>query len=224
MSQKISQELLKIIETLGKMEFIISKIDSSIFVKNCNKIINEKTIYLTNLLETISEKYKDNITQIVSKYNEKLEIIYSEFYCQYTTIQNELQDATLNKRIAMVNYQKIINDSEKNILEHSNKKNSLKLKNTMHKKIIDVCNQKIIICQKNFIQKMEEISKDFESYEISNESKIYNILKGNKKYLEILNDIENRIDKINTDSILEYIREDTIDFITKILQIKQIEE
>ena len=51
MSQKISQELLKIIETLGKMEFIISKIDSSIFVKNCNKIINEKTIYLTNLLE-----------------------------------------------------------------------------------------------------------------------------------------------------------------------------
>ena len=42
MSEQISKELLKIMNSISDMENTISKIDAAIFIKKSNKIIQEK--------------------------------------------------------------------------------------------------------------------------------------------------------------------------------------
>lgn len=229
MKEKISEELLKIIEIVGNTEYDIYKLDSSIFVRESEDAINNAILQLNNLLKSIAtnkdlKKYEEKTESLISKYNEKLNFIYDEFYCQYKIIQNELQDANLNQRIATISYQKIVNEFNEENPKIIDKKFTLKMKNKMYKKVVDVCNKKLTICSKNFKKQLEKISTSLDEYVenyLKNES--HHIINFNKYYEKVLTDIESEIDNINENEIINSIKEENIDFIAKILLVKEIQ-
>ena len=54
--------------------------------------------------------------------------------------------------------------------------------------------------------------------------KIINIFVGNKKYKEVLEDYNKIVNKIDAQDIVNKIREDTIDFVTEILELTEIKD
>jgi len=119
MNEQLNKELLKIINDIGEIESTISKIDGAIFIKNSEKLMNEKITYLCNLLQVEAgsfgqnkDNYFDNVERIIAHYKQKLNMVYDEFYCQYVNIQNEIQEARISQRVVMINYQKLINQKQ----------------------------------------------------------------------------------------------------------------
>lgn len=148
MSQKVSEMLIKMLNELTTIETTASKIDAAIFVRTNNKVIEEKISYLYNLLGLEAKSYNQNmnkhfehIENIIKIYREKLQIVYDELYLQYTNIQNEISEARLNQKIAIINYQKVINDLEVNPRENQKLKDKIKNKSDVYKQIIEKCNK-----------------------------------------------------------------------------------
>ena len=79
-------------------------------------------------------------------------MVYDEFYCQYVNIQNELQEANNNRRIAMINYQKLVNMSENSASQNSvfQQKENIRKKNQDNKKIIEMCNTEFVVSREKF--------------------------------------------------------------------------
>ena len=126
MSEQVSIELLKVMNEIADNETVIAKIDASIFLRESEQRINEKVAYLYNMMEIEAKNcnqkqylYFDDVNLIITHYKQKLNMVYDEFYCQYVNIQNELQEANNNRRIAMINYQKLVNMSEKSASQNS---------------------------------------------------------------------------------------------------------
>ncbi|MCI8309616.1 MAG: hypothetical protein HFJ45_05410 [Clostridia bacterium] len=243
MSEQISQELLRIIDEINSIDGMISKIDAAIFVRKTNKIIKDKIACLYDILYTKAnvysqnrENFYENIELIVSHYKQKLNMLYDETYCQYVNVQNELQEAKLKKNIVMVNYQKTINDKEEDLnLDKDlikSKKNILKSKNEKYINAIKKCEEKLKNCAENFEKKVNDdfiIISNLQECEKNNiiqkiKFKIINIFVGNKKYKEVLEDYNKIVNKIDAQDIVNKIREDTIDFVTEILELTEIKD
>lgn len=277
MSEQISKALLKIINDISDTESTISKIDGAIFVRNNEKIINEKVAYLYNLLQAEAKFYdqnqdvhSDDMQLIISHYKQKLNMVYTEFYTQYVNIQNEIQEARLNQKIAMINFQKIINNREnalksREYQEFTNKKQmlvqklklannkseydniykeiselkspvknieelktELKAKNELYEKIIEKCNQKFGSCKIKFENQINHEFLIASSLQVVDENnwfekvkkRLINFFTGFKKYEKILKEYHKRVDKIDEREIMEEMRNDTIDFITEILELR----
>lgn len=282
MSEQISNELLDVMSEIANNEAIIFKIDASIFIRNIQLIINEKVAYLYNMLKIEAkncrqkqDNYYDDIELIITHYKQKLNMVYDEFYSQYVNIQSEIQEAKNNRRIAIINYQKIINNKEEilksseyqDFLSQKQKllyklnlantqieynmiyqeiskldsplkndkelKEVIKNKNEVYKKIIDKCNKKF-----------EEISKKFENiinkeFVITSNSlqmiceqslfkrltgRFLNIFTGAKKYVGILKEYNKLINNIDSQELLTQMRNDIIEFIADILEIRGFNE
>lgn len=242
MSDKISTELLKVMNEIADNEATIAKIEASIFIRNSQKIINEKVAYLYNIIKVEAkncfqsqDSSFDEINLIITHYKQKLNMVYDEFYCQYVNIQNELQEASTNRKIAMINYQKIINKSEIESLSKKEleSKESLKNKNEIYKKIIDKCNLKFDESKEKF-EKMinEEFLISSKTLQVINEQNIFkklinrfsSIFTGSKKYKEILEQYNKIINKIDSYEIVEQMRNDTVEFVADILEIRGIDQ
>ena len=165
MSEQISQELLKIMNEIANNEATIAKIDASIFVRESERKINEKVAYLYNMINVEArnfnqrqDDYFEDINLIISHYKQKLNLVYDEYYCHYVNIQNELQEASANKRIAMVNYQKLINEIEsgENNKGALDSKEEIKEKNSIYNNIINMCQSKFIESREKFEKMIEE--------------------------------------------------------------------
>ena len=282
MSEQISTELLDVMNEIVNNEAIIFKIDASIFIRNIQNIINEKVAYLYNMLKIEAkncrqkqDNYYEDIELIITHYKQKLNMVYDEFYSQYVNIQSEIQEAKNNRRIAIINYQKLINNKEEilksqeyqdflsqkqkllyklnlanNQIEYNKIyqeiskldsplkndkeiKEVIKNKNEIYKKIIDKCNNKF-----------EEISKKFENmineeFVITSKSlqmiceqsifkrltdRIFNIFTGSKKYVEILKDYNKIINNIDSRELLDQMRNDIIEFIADIIEMRGFDE
>lgn len=281
MSDIISKSLLKIVNEIGDMESTISKIDAAIFVRNNDKVINEKVAYLYNLLISEcnvyfqkSDEYYDKINLIISNYKTKLNTLYDEFYCQYVNIQNEIQEARINKKIALINYQKLINDKEKVVsseeyqnfidkkkeliykLQISNDQkeynevyntiNSLKSpvkndedlkkalieKSKLYDEIIEKCKEQFNKCKENFESKIDKLFLIDANLEVINENNIFQKLRnkivylflGKKKFEEVLDNYNQKIQLINERNVIDEIRNETIDFVTDILELRNLNE
>ena len=206
MSEQINKELIKILNEISDNETKIYKLNASIFLKSCEKIINEKIDCLNNILiyelkqfNISKDIYFDSINNIITNYKEKIYSVYNEYYYQYIIIQKELQEARLNKKIAIINFQRIINNKEKikNSNEYKsfiNKKNDLiyKLKFAKNsKEYNDIYKQ---ISNFNF-----NLNDDKEKKEIlKNKNEVYNKIskKCEMKLIEIKNDFEKIIDEL----------------------------
>ena len=282
MNEQISKELLQLMNEISDNENIIYKIDASIFIRTSEQIINEKVAYLYNILKIEAkncqqrqDNFFDDINLIITHYKQKLNMVYDEFYCQYVNIQNEIEEAKINRRIALINYQKLINSKEK-MLQSSkyqdfvSKKqvllNKLKLastqkeyneiykdisklksplnddkemkdviikKNEIYKDIINKCNFKFDELKEKFKVMIDnEFQISSKSLQIFSEqnflqklfSKFTNIFKGRKKYIEILDEYNRNINKIDSHEIVEQMRNDIVEFVADILEIRGIDK
>lgn len=242
MSEQISTELLKVMNEIADNEATSTKIDASIFIRESENLINEKIAYLYNMLKVEAKNcnqkqdyYFDDVNLIITHYKQKLNMVYDEFYCQYVNIQNELQEAKTNKRIAMINYQNLVNKSESSELipNEIEQKEEIKKKNEIYQKIINMCNEKFADSKLSFEKIInEEFIVSSKSLQIVSEQNIFqklfnkfsNIFTGSKKYTEILEQYHKTINKIDSHDIVEQMRNDTVEFVADILEIKGIEE
>ena len=282
MSEQINKELLTIMNEMTDNESIIAKMDAAIFIKNSEKIINEKVAYLFNMLKIEAKNFKqkeenyfDDINGIITQYKQKLNMVYDEFYCQYVNIQNEIQEARMNRKIAMINYQKLINHKE-NVLDSkeykmflskkqdllyklklantqkeyneiyqkisalkspwnddSDMKEIIRKKNEMNKEIIHKCNEKFLELQEKF-EKMinEKCVVTSKSLQLISEQNVFQKLlgkvtiffNGRKKYTEILNQYRTNINHIEVHTLVQEIRQDTIEFVADVLQMREMDE
>ncbi|MBR2290234.1 MAG: hypothetical protein IJ867_06585 [Clostridia bacterium] len=242
MGEQVSTELLKILNDMANNETTAAKIDASIFIRESQMMINEKVAYLYNMLKVEAKNcsqrqdaYFEDINLMITHYQQKLNMVYDEFYCQYVNIQNELQEANNNRRIAMINYQKLVNQSEngtpqKNILEQ---KENLKKKNTAYQTIVNMCNEEFVRSREKF---ETMINEDFlimsKSLQLASErnifqkiiSKFSNIFNGSQKYAAILKNYHKMIHDIDSQEDVEKMRNDTIEFVADVLEVRGIEE
>lgn len=282
MSEQISEELLNIMNEISNNEAIIFKINASIIIRNSQNMINEKVAYLYNMLKLEAknckqrqDNYFDDVELIITHYKQKLNMVYDEFYCQYVNIQNEIQEAKTNRRIAMINYQKLINNKERilrskeykefinqkqdllyklklaNTQDEYNKiyrkisqlksplkddkelKEVIKKKNEIYKQIIEKCNIKFDDAKEKFKKMIEdEFVISSKSLQMVCEQNIFqrlfsrfsNIFSGGKKYVEILNQYHKTINNIDSHELLEQMRNDIIEFIADILEMRGFDE
>lgn len=242
MSEQISKELLKVMNEITDNENAYSKIDASIFIRNSEKIINEKIAYLYNIInieakncfQSQSSNF-DEVNLIITHYKQKLNMVYDEFYCQYVNIQNELQEATANRKIAMINYQKIVNKYENNspTKDDLEIKEEIKNKNEIYKKIINKCNLKFDELKNKFEKTInDEFFITSKSLQLVSEQNIFqrifgkleNIFSGGKKYKEILKQYNKSINEIDSYEIAQQMKNDTIEFVADILEMRGINE
>ena len=241
MSEGVSQELLKAMNEIADNETKIYKIEASIFIRTSQDIVNEKVAYLYNLLKIEAKNcfqrhddYFDDLELIISHFKQKLNMVYDEFYCQYVNIQNELQEAKNNKRIVMINFQKLINFSQNfNQEEFIKKKERLIKKNELYKKIIEKCNLQFEESRKIF-EKM--VNKEFllssKALQVISEqnfiqrffSRIAHIFNGKKKYSEIVKEYNRIVNNIDSHELVETMRNNTVNFVTEILAMRGIKE
>lgn len=277
MSEIISKSLLKSINYIGDMENTIGKIDAAIFVRTNEKIVNDKVAYLYNIItaecnlyfQKSDEHYK-KINEVITNYKTKLNNLYDELYCQYVNIQNELQDARLNKKIALINYQKIINDKEKvvsseeyqqyidkkkeliyklqslnnkekynelyneiELLESpvrndNSKKEDIKAKNKMYDTIIEKCITALEDCRNSFKEKVDSLLVIPTDIDVINENsflqklkrRIMSLFNGKNKFEQILENYNKKILNINDEAIINEMRNETIEFVTDLLEIR----
>lgn len=237
MSQKVSQALIRLLNEISSTETTLSKVQAVIFVKKSEKMIEEKIKYLYNLLHLeasqynqSSANYKDLVESIIKTYKDKLYIVYDELYLQYVNIQNEIGDARLNQKVAMINFQKIINDSEINKKDYTRVKEKLKNKNELYDKIIKKCEEQFSICMTNFEDQINNaffienslITVDENNIFSKIKHAIINLFKGKRLYKEALLSYQTKIDKIDVENIVNNFRNQTIEFVTDILEIKDI--
>ncbi len=239
MSKQVSKALLEVVNEMSDVESTISKIDGVIFVRENEQMIKEKISYLYNLLHAEAKFYNqkqdtlfDITEQLVDNYKQKLNLVYDEFYCQYVNIQNEIQDARLNQKIAIINYQKIINDKENGINRNYNEiEKKLNNKYELYSQIIDKCNKKFKECKLNFDKKMNEAFLIESSLIVANnnffsklKNKVFNFFKGAEKYKSVVDNYNQKVNDIDTKSIINEMRNETIQFITDILKIRRNDE
>lgn len=237
MSQKVSQALIRLLNEISSTETTLSKVQAVIFVKKSEKMIEEKIKYLYNLLHLeasqynqSSANYKDLVESIIKTYKDKLYIVYDELYLQYVNIQNEIGDARLNQKVAMINFQKIINDSEINKKDYTRVKEKIKNKNELYDKIIKKCEEQFSICMTNFEDQINNaffienslITVDENNIFSKIKHAIINLFKGKRLYKEALLSYQTKIDKIDVENIVNNFRNQTIEFVTDILEIKDI--
>ena len=237
MSQKVSQALIKLLNEITSIETTRSKVQAAIFVKESEKMIEEKIKYLYNLLHLEashynqnSDNFRDIVESIIKTYKDKLYIVYDELYLQYANIQNEIGDARLNQKVAMINFQKIINDSEINKKDYTRVKEKLKNKNELYDKIIKKCEEQFSICMTNFEDQINNaffienslITVDENNIFSKIKHAIINLFKGKRLYKEALLSYQTKIDKIDVENIVNNFRNQTIEFVTDILEIKDI--
>ena len=55
-------------------------------------------------------------------------------------------------------------------------------------------------------------------------NKILNFFKGSKKYKEVLNSYSSKVDLINYQKIIDELREETVDFVTEILEMRDVDD
>ena len=158
MSEQVSEELLKAMNEISDNETKIAKIDASLFIRNSRQMINEKVEYLYNILKVEAkycgqkqDNYFDDVELIITHFKQKLHMVYDEFYCQYVNIQNESQEAKINRREAIIDFQNLINNSEKNPnLQINDLKAEIIKKNDICKEIINKCEVKFEDNRKKF--------------------------------------------------------------------------
>jgi chaperonin cofactor prefoldin len=241
-AEQISRELLKAIENINELEDKIYKIDGAIFVKKSQKIINEKIAYIYNLLQIEAksygqkqDSYYNEVEKIVNNYKQKLYMIYDEYYCQYVNIQNEIQEARMNKKIAMINFQKLMNSKENAFNEQLKKVETLDSKKQAQIDMNEICNIIIIKCENKFkdcISSFEnKINSEFlieASLSVINDNniftkikgKILNIIYGKKNYMKVLENYNLKVNSIDVKKEVSQIRENIVDFVTEILELK----
>lgn len=236
MSEQVSSELLKALNEITENEATTAKIDASIFIRTSQEMVREKIECLYNMLkveakycEQKQDSHFDDVELIITHYKQKLHMVYDEFYCQYVNIQNEIQEAKTNSRIGIINYQKLVNENNDN----KELKESIKKKNELYKEIVRKCELKFKENKEKF-EKMinEEFKLASKSLQIINEqnvfqrlfSRISNIFKGGKKYLEILKQYNKLVNNIDSYELVEQMREDTVEFVADIIEMKGIED
>lgn len=242
MSEQVSTELLKVMNEIADNETVIAKIDASIFLRESEQRINEKVAYLYNMMKIEAKNcnqkqdlYFDDVNLIITHYKQKLNMVYDEFYCQYVNIQNELQEANNNRRIAMINYQKLVNMSENSASQNSvfQQKENIRKKNQDNKKIIEMCNTEFVVSRENFEKMMEEefivTSKSLQLFSEQNIfqkafRKFSNIFNGSKRYTDILKEYHKTIHNIDSQKSVEQMRNQTIEFVADVIEIRGIEE
>lgn len=242
MSEQISTELLKAMNDIADNETTAAKIDAAIFIRESERLVNEKVAYLYNMLKVEAkncsqkqENYFEDVNMIITHYKQKLNMVYDEYYCQYSNIQNELQEANANRRIAMINYQKIVNKSESIALQSKDikQKEELKKKNENCQKIINMCNLKFDNTREKFENMINEdfliISKSLQLVSEQNVfqkffSKFSNIFNGKQKYENILKEYNKIVNNIDSYEIVGQMRDDTVEFVADILEIRGIDE
>lgn len=237
MSQKVSQALIKALNEETSIETTISKVQAAIFVKKSEKMIQEKITYLYNLLNLESSQYKQNsesqrelVESIIKIYKDKLYIVYDELYLQYVNIENEIEDARLNQKVALLNFQKIINDSEINKKDYKSLKEKLKNKNELYDEIIRKCEKQFATCMTNFEDQINNTFFIENNLIVVDENSIFskikhmisNLFNGKKLYKEALDNYKKEVDNINTEKIINDFRNQTIEFVTDILEIKDM--
>jgi len=201
MSEQVSTELLKAMNEIADNETTSAKIDAAIFIRESENMVNEKVAYLYNMLKVEAkncgqkqENYFEDVNMIITHYKQKLNMVYDEFYCQYVNIQNELQEANSNRRIGMINYQKLVNSLENGIPQAKidEKKRDIKQKNEVYKNIVNMCNSEFITSRDKF-EKM--INEDFsimsKSLQLYSEQNIF------QKFFGKIGNIFNRKSKIS---------------------------
>lgn len=237
MSEKVSQALIRMLNEVTSIETTHSKVKAVIFVKKSEKMIKEKISYLYNLVQMEANGYNQKpdkqfefVDNMINEYRTKLNIVYDELYLQYVNIQNEIGDARLNQKAAMINYQKVINDSEQTPKDYSDLKAKIKNKNDVYEKIIKKCEEQFATCMSDFEYQIDNSFYIESSLKVIDENSIFakiknsikNFFIGSKLYKEALDNYQAKIDNINTDKIVEDLRNQTIEFITDILEIKDV--
>lgn len=237
MSEKVSQALLGMLNEISNIETMLSKVKAAIFIKKSENMIKEKISYLYNLVQMEASGYGqkpdkdfDFVENMINEYRKKLNIVYDELYLQYVNIQNEIGEARLNQKVVMINYQKIINDSEKTKKVNNDLKEKVRNKNNVYEKIIEKCEEQFKTCMSSFETKIDSSFFIESNLRVIDENSIFskiknsirNFFSGSKLYKEALEDYQAKIDNINTQEIVESFRNQTIEFITDILEIKEI--
>ena len=243
MSDQTSTELLRLMNDIVDNETTSYKIDASIFLRESEDLINERVAYLYNVMKIEAkncnqrqDSYFEDVDLIITHYRQKLNMVYDEFYCQYVNIQNELQEAKNNRRIAIINYQKLVNKLENNPSDINNiniQKENVRSKSNTYKEIINKCDSKFLETKENF---EDMIKKEFmissKSLQIISEQNIFqkifskfsNIFNGGKKYQEILDDYNKMINNIDSNDLVKQMRDDTVEFVADILEMRGIKE
>lgn len=235
MSEKVSQALLNLLNEIASTETMNSKVKAAIFVKKSETIMKEKVSYLYNLLQVEAssygqkpEKQFDRVGTIIDKYRGKLDKAYSELYLQYLNIQKEIGEAKTSQKVSMINYQRVINESEKTSKTYRELKDKIKKQNDAYEEIINKCEKQF----ENIVDKFQEkINENFfieSNLKIKDENNVFskiknailNFFNGSTRYKESLERYEAKVDNIDIDKIIKELREETIDFVTDILEIK----
>ena len=240
MSEQVSTELLKAMNEIADNETTSAKIDAAIFIRESENMVNEKVAYLYNMLKIEAkncgqkqDRYFEDINLIITHYKQKLNMVYDEFYCQYVNIQNELQEANSNKRIGMINYQKLVNAEESNVPQAkiAEKKSEIKRKNEVYKQIVNMCNDEFATSRDKFEKMITTdfsiMSKSLQLYSEQNVfqkffSKIGNIFNGSSKYQKILKDYNKIVNNIDSHEIVTQMRDDTVEFVADVLEVSGV--
>ena len=242
MSEQSSIELLNIMNQMTDNETAIAKIDASIFVRNSKTMVDEKVAYLYNLMSIEAKNchqrqddYFDDVKLIITHFKQKLYMVYDELYCQYANIQNEIQEARTNKKIAIINFQKLINNNKTPLSDaevEENKKELIK-KGQIYDEIIEKCNLKFDETKEKF-EKMinDEFLISSKSLKIMSEQNIFqrfigkiaSIFNGGKKYLEIVSEYNKIVNNIDSHEMVTQMREDIVQFVADIMEMRGFDE
>ncbi len=112
--------LLENIRELGEIEVVDQSLSLAIFLKKTNNLIAEKLEKLENelnskmiLYNVKNGEYESRKEEILKKYQFELDKVLEKYEDRYINIQLELQGINANQKIAIANWQKILEEKEK---------------------------------------------------------------------------------------------------------------
>jgi len=216
---------------LDKKNFLISNYKQSI-----ENIYNEfyyRYVSILNYLNEIRKKQKIVITNYQIILNNREKMIDKDAYKKYLK-DKEIFEYKLKLSVNKEEYNRILKEKEEltsPIQEIVEYKEKYKKKAELYEKVIRNCVEKLEECRNEFENKVNEIFSMAASLQVIDEKnifqklklKIVNLFNGQKNFDNFLNIYITKVNSINLDKHINKIKEDTIEFLTDMIELIDVE-
>ena len=238
--------LMEKLTELNELEITKMKILTAIFIKTLQEIKNKKVQSMESNFEEQAKVYGQDLAdyqevyyEIMNKYKDQIEQIIERYNELFINIQLELQEAECNQKIAITNFKKsfdikleAMSISKENLAQdYSKKMLACMQKKENYDVIIKACQKELEDCVEEaenklnslFINKAGQLVLREESFFTKLMDKIKNMFTGRTKFntycIESTNVELEMIERKLPDHIKQ-IRQKTIHFVAKIKQAK----
>lgn len=165
--EDIKEKLLENIKELGEIEVVDQSLSLAIFLKKVNNLITEKLEKIENeinskmsLYNVKKDEFESRKQDILKKYQLEFDKVLEKYEDRYINIQLELQGINSNQKIALANWQKVLEEKEEIIKNGEQQKYIARKKELEYKMENTLKSQEFYECDKllkELINPMENV-------------------------------------------------------------------